>query len=68
MADKALSQKTARARQSAELLGIAQSTLWRWHRERHDFPRGRRLSPRCCVWDVAELLAWRDAHLVQEVQ
>ena len=55
--------KTSRPKFSAELLGIAESTLWRWSKERPDFPKPRRLSPRCTVFDVAELLAWRDAQM-----
>ncbi len=28
------------------------------------FPRPRKLSPRCTVFDVGELLAWRDSKVV----
>ena len=52
-----------RPKTAAELLGIGTSTFWRWAKERHDFPKGRRLSARCTVFDAAELLAWRDAQL-----
>ncbi|MFC0593053.1 helix-turn-helix transcriptional regulator [Ottowia pentelensis] len=52
---------SSRPRQAAELLGISRATLWRWVATRHDFPRARRLSARCTVFDSAELIAWRDA-------
>lgn len=54
-------KKSARPRQAAELLSIGVSTLWRFAKERHDFPKPRKLSPRCTVFDVGELLSWRDA-------
>lgn len=53
--------QSARPKAAAGLLGVGISTLWRWSKERHDFPKARKLSSRCTVFDVAELLAWRDA-------
>ena len=55
--------QSARPQQSAALLGIGLSTLWRFAKERPDFPRPRKLSPRVTVFIVAELLAWRDAQV-----
>ncbi|MBN9403971.1 MAG: AlpA family phage regulatory protein [Burkholderiales bacterium] len=55
------SNTSSRPRQAAELLGISRATLWRWAATRHDFPRARRLSARCTVFDTGEILAWRDA-------
>jgi len=52
--------RSYRPKQAAELLGIGTATLWRWIKERNDFPKPRRLSARCTVLDGAELLAWRD--------
>jgi len=46
------------------IFDIGEATLWRWVAERKDFPRPRRLSARCTVFDTAELLAWRDAQKV----
>ena len=46
---------------AANLLGIGIATLWRWVKEKPDFPKPRRLSARCTVFDRDELLAWRDA-------
>lgn len=50
-----------RAKQAAVLLGIGVSTFWRWHQQRPNFPRGRKLSPRVTVFDQDKLIAWRDA-------
>lgn len=58
--------QSIRADAAAELLGIGKSTFWRWHKERPDFPRGRRLSMRCTVFSVQELVAWRDAQAHKE--
>ncbi|MDH2234498.1 AlpA family phage regulatory protein [Delftia tsuruhatensis] len=46
---------------AAAFLAVGRSTFWRWSRERADFPKPRHLSPRCTVFDAAELAAWRDA-------
>ncbi|MGC4395160.1 helix-turn-helix transcriptional regulator [Hydrogenophaga sp. T2] len=56
-----LQARSYRPKQAAELLGIGTATLWRWIKERKDFPQPKRLSPRCTVLDGAELIAWRDA-------
>ena len=53
--------QSARPKAAAELLGIGLSTFWRFAKERADFPKPRKLSSRCTVFDVNELLAWRDA-------
>ena len=53
--------KALRPKQAAEFLGIARTTLWRWAKERCDFPKPRYLSRRCTVFDISELAAWRDA-------
>lgn len=50
-----------RPKQAAELLGIGTATLWRWAKERHDFPRPIKLSPRCTVFSAEALKAWLDA-------
>ncbi|MBW8467280.1 MAG: AlpA family phage regulatory protein [Thiobacillus sp.] len=53
--------QSVRPKQAAELLGIGVATFWRWNKERHDFPKPRKLSSRCTVFDAGELIAWRDA-------
>lgn len=55
--------KSLRPKQAAHFLGIGIATLWRWAKERADFPKARRLSSRCTIFDAAELEAWRDSHL-----
>ena len=52
---------SVRPKQAAELLGVSLPTFWRWASEKHDFPKGRRLSARCTVFDTGELIAWRDS-------
>jgi prophage regulatory protein len=52
--------KSYRPKQAAELLGIGTATLWRWIKERPDFPKPIRLSARCTVLSGDALIAWRD--------
>lgn len=61
-------QPSARPKEGAALIGIGVSTFWRWAKERPDFPKPRKLSSRCTVFDVQELLAWRDAQQVEGKQ
>jgi len=37
-------------KEAAQLLGIGRSNLWRWARERSDFPQPRRDGGRCTYW------------------
>lgn len=53
--------KSLRPKYAAEFLGIGRATLWRWVKERADFPKPRRFSARCTVFDMDALAAWRDA-------
>ncbi|GAB2467365.1 hypothetical protein GCM10027082_18760 [Comamonas humi] len=62
-----LAPQTVRPKDAAELLGIGISTLWRWAKDRPDFPKPRHLSTRCTIFDVAELLNWRDAQVKEGV-
>lgn len=55
--------QSARPKDAATLLGVGVSTFWRWAKERPGFPKARKLSHRCTVFDVAELVAWRDAQM-----
>lgn len=50
-----------RPRQAAEFLGIGESTFWRWAKERDDFPKPIKLSPRTTVFPLDKLTEWRDA-------
>ena len=56
MADTYLADTTL-----AERYGIARNTVWRWHRERPDFPRAVSLSPGCTRWKLSEIEAWEAA-------
>lgn len=58
-------QASFRPKAAAKFLGIGIATLWRWSKERSDFPKPRHLSSRCTIFDGAELLAWRDAQACQ---
>lgn len=58
--------KSLRPKDAAEFLGIKITALYKWRKERPDFPKARHLSARCVVFDLAELVAWRDAQLMSE--
>ncbi|WP_080757840.1 AlpA family phage regulatory protein [Comamonas testosteroni] len=60
--------QSARPKAAAALLGVSASTIWKWVKERPGFPKPRKLSSRCTVFDVAELVAWRDAQSQAEVK
>jgi prophage regulatory protein len=50
-----------RAKEAALLLGIGVTTLWRWAKERPDFPKPLRLSQKVTVFPGDKLIEWRDA-------
>lgn len=45
----------------AKRYGIARPTVWRWHRERPEFPRAIRLTPGCTRWKLSDIEAWETA-------
>jgi len=47
---------------AADALGVSKATLLRWEREKPDFPKPRRPTPRVTLYDRDELMAWRDSH------
>lgn len=53
--------QSLRPQQAAAYLGIGKATLWRWVKERADFPKPIPLSARCTVFDADALRAWRDS-------
>jgi prophage regulatory protein len=57
---------SCRPKEAARILSVGEATIWRWVAERKDFPRPRRLSNKCTVFDTAELMAWRDAQGVKQ--
>jgi prophage regulatory protein len=52
---------SVRAGAAARMLGIGESTLWRWAKEREGFPQPLRIGPKTTVFDSAKLISWRDA-------
>jgi predicted DNA-binding transcriptional regulator AlpA len=56
--------KSLRPNEQADALGVTRSTLYRWEKQHPDFPKARKLGPRCSVRDRDELLAWRDSRMV----
>ncbi|MCH8491133.1 MAG: AlpA family phage regulatory protein [Oceanicaulis sp.] len=48
-------------RQVASRLAVSVPTVWRWTRERTDFPQPHRLGPSCTRWRLADLEAWESA-------
>lgn len=59
MASKAdtLIKRTIRRQQLREIVPLADSTIYEME-QRGEFPRRFALSPRCVVWDLAEVEAW----------
>ena len=45
-------------RQAAARLAVSVPTVWRWARERPDFPKPQRLGPNCTRWRLSDLEAW----------
>jgi prophage regulatory protein len=50
-------KRTIRRHQLRELVPLADSTIYEME-QRGEFPRRFALSPRCVVWDLAEVEAW----------
>jgi prophage regulatory protein len=50
-------RKTIRRHQLREMAPLADSTIYEME-QRGEFPRRFALSPRCIVWDLAEVQAW----------
>ena len=50
-------RRTIRRHQLREMVPLADSTIYEMER-RGEFPRRFALSPRCIVWDLAEVEAW----------
>ena len=45
----------------AQRYGVAPATIWRWARERDDFPKPIKLGDNCTRWRVADLEQWEAA-------
>ncbi len=50
-------KRTIRRQQLREMVPLADSTIYEME-QRGEFPRRFALSPRCVVWDMAEVEAW----------
>ena len=50
-------RRTIRRQQLREMVPLADSTIYEME-QRNEFPRRFALSPRCVVWDLAEVEAW----------
>lgn len=50
-------KRTIRRQQLREIVPLAESTIYEME-QRGEFPRRFALSPRCVVWDLAEVEAW----------
>ena len=50
-------RRTIRRHQLREIVPLAESTIYEME-QRGEFPRRFALSPRCVVWDLAEVEAW----------
>ncbi len=48
---------TIRKSELRQMVPLADSTIWEMERK-GDFPRRFLLTPRCVVWDLAEVEAW----------
>jgi prophage regulatory protein len=56
-ADLPVINRTIRRAQLREIVPLADSTIYEME-QRGQFPRRFALSPRCVVWDLAEVHAW----------
>jgi prophage regulatory protein len=54
---EAPTRRTIRRPQLREMVPLADSTIYEME-QRGEFPRRFALSPRCVVWDLAEVEAW----------
>lgn len=50
-------KRTIKKPQLRQMVPLADSTIWEMER-RGEFPRRFLLTPRCVVWDLAEVEAW----------
>ena len=47
--------KILRPRQVMDILGVSRTTLWRWSRERMDFPKPIKIGPNTSGWLASEI-------------
>ncbi len=51
-------QEYKSAHEVAERYGVQPVSVWRWAKNNKNFPKPRKLSPRCTRWLLSELEAW----------
>lgn len=50
-------------REVAAMLGVSRDTVWRWTRNKADFPKPSRIGDNATRWLASEVLAYRDARI-----
>jgi prophage regulatory protein len=60
-------KRSIRRQQLREMVPLADSTIWEMER-RGEFPQRFALSPRCVVWDLAEVEAWLAARRAKPIK
>ncbi|WP_145394010.1 AlpA family transcriptional regulator [Pantoea sp. SJZ147] len=50
----------ARPKATADFLKISTVTLWRWQKNKSDFPKSTRLSERVSIFKAEEIREWVD--------
>ena len=58
-------QMYIRASEITDLCGIGLSTVWKWNREREDFPKSHKLSDKCTVWNKQDILNFIEKNKVK---
>ncbi|MGC3873800.1 helix-turn-helix transcriptional regulator [Halomonas sp. GXIMD04776] len=48
------------AKQVASRYEVGIATVWRWARDRQDFPKPKRLGDNCTRWRLADLEQWEN--------
>ena len=59
-------RRTIRRHQLHEMVPLADSTIYEME-QRGEFPRRFALSPRCVVWDLAEIEAWLESRRAKPI-
>ena len=49
----------------AKRYSVSRNTVWRWAREREDFPQPVRLSPGCTRWRLFDLQTWESQKVAE---
>ena len=58
--------RTIKKPQLRQMVPLADSTIWEME-QRDEFPRRFLLTPRCVVWDLAEVEAWLERRRRQPI-